>query len=528
MNNNFAQLGRYFRFVVRRERISSLIWGVCIAGSAAMFAALYPGLLPGQPEIVQMGVMMSNPAMVAMMGNVYGADQLSQASLMAQECLIWYLITIAVMNIFLINRHTRVDEEQGRLEIIRALPVGKLTGSTAVIVFALGVNILIGVATAGLLLLVNIGGTTVAGAFAYGFAISAVGFVFAGLTLLAAQLFSAANAVSGFSLGLMVLFYIMRALGDVSGSVLSVISPLGLGLKVEAFYRDAVTPILILFAEGVLITVSALLIGMVRDHGTGVIPARKGRAHASRFLRSPLGFAGRVSQGTALGWGAALFLLGASYGSVCGNIDGFVAGNELMKKVIGADGASAIIDNYVAMIFVVMSMVASVPVVLITLRMHGEEQRGRLEQIFARSVPREQLLGSFLLISLVTSVLAEFLLAIGLFLTAGGALPLDMLLKAGISYLPAIWVMGGLAVLLVGWLPKLTVLVWAVFGYTFFVMYFGRVVDVPKWIMSLTPFGNVPQLPVQEFTVVPLVVLTLIALVLAVIGVQGFKARDIG
>lgn len=527
MSNYFARFGRYLRFVSRRERIMSFVWIVCIAGSSAMFAALFPSLLPNQTEIVQMATTMSNPAMVAMMGNVYGMENLSQASVMAQECLVWFLIAIGVMNIFLINRHTRVDEELGRLEMFRAMPVGRLTGSLATIFFAFVVNLIIALLTGSLLLLLNIGGMTAGGAFVYGFAVGATGFVFACLTLLAAQLFSTAHGVSGFGFAALILFYILRALGDVADNALSYISPLGLGLKVEAFYRNDITPIIILLIEGIALMVIALIVGAVRDHGAGVLPARKGKANAARFLCTPLGFAWKLSFGTSLGWGIGLFLLGVSYGSVCSNINDFVAGNEMMQKVIGASDSNLLLDNYIAMIFMVMSMVASVPIVLTAIRIHAEEKRGRLEQIFARSVSRWRLYGCFILIAVMESIVMELLLTLGLYAASGGELALGSVLKAGLSYLPAIWTMAGLAILLVGILPNLTALVWAMFGYTFIVMYFGRIMDVPEWAVRITPFGNIRQLPVQEFSLTPLIILTLVAIAFTLFGVLRFKERDI-
>jgi ABC-2 type transport system permease protein len=180
------------------------------------------------------------------------------------------------------------------------------------------------------------------------------------------------------------------------------------------------------------------------------------------------------------------------------------------------------------MIYIVMSMVASVPIVLTAIRIHGEEKSGRLEQILAKSAGRVKLYGSFIVIAVIESIIMEFLLSIGLWAASGGELSLGPLLKTGFSYLPAIWVMAGLAVLLVGSLPKLTAVVWAVFGYTFIVMYFGRIMDVPEWAVRITPFGNIPQLPVQEFTIVPLIALTLIAVVFTALGVWRFKERDVG
>ncbi len=524
----FAKLYRYFIFLCRRERVASPIWIACIAGSAALFAAFYPGLLPDQAAIDQMAATMSNPAMVAMMGNVYGMENLTQASVMAQECLIWFLITAAIMNILLVNRHTRVDEELGRLEMFRAMPVGRLTGALAVIKFAFAINLLISLLTAALLLALNIGGTTAAGAFSFGFATGSVGLLFAALTLLAAQLFSTAHSVSGFSFAAMLLFYMLRASGDVSGSALSYISPLGLGLKVEAFYANDPLPIAVLLAESIVLTGIALAVNALRDHGAGVIPARAGKAHASPFLKSPLGYAWRITRGGALAWSVGMFLLGASYGSVCTELDAFIESSELMQKIVAQSGGNVLLDNYVAMIFVIMAMVTSVPVILAVLKIHAEEKRGRLEQIFARSVPRPKLYGAFLVVAVAESIALQFLLAAGLWATAEGELLLGELLKPAFVYLPAIWLMAGIAVLLVGILPKLTALIWAVFAYSFLILYMGRAMDLPEWTVKITPFGNVPQLPVQEFRLYPLLMMTALAILLSVVGIRRYSERDIG
>ena len=528
MGNNFARLGTYLLFLVRRERYMSAIWIVCLAGLVVLFASLYPPLLPTQTEMMQLAVTMDTPAMIAMMGKVYGMEQLSQASMMAQECLVWYLISIAIMNIFLVNRHTRVDEELGRLEMFRAMPVGRLTGSMATILFAFAVNLLIALFSAAGLIVLDIGGTTVEGALVLGFAIGAVGFVFAGLTLLAAQVFSTARGVSGFCFALIGVFYIMRALGDISGSALSLVSPIGLGLAIEAFYRNDVLPVVVLFAEGLIFSAVALVVCTIRDHGMGVIAARKGREHASRFLRSPLGLAWNLSRGTSIGWAVGMFLLAASYGSVCGDINRFVEGNDLLSQMLGADGSSIIIDNYIALIFAIMSLVVSIPVVLTVLRIHGEEKRGRLEQIFSKSVPRQRLYGCFILVALVESLVFELSLSTGLVAASGGELEMTPIILCGLSYLPAIWAVAGLAVLLVGYLPRLSALVWAIFAYTFIVLYFGKIMNVPEWAVRITPFGNIPNVPVEDFALMPLVVLTLVAVALALPGLKRFNERDIG
>jgi ABC-2 type transport system permease protein len=276
MSKVFANFGRYFMFICKRERVSSPIWlASCVCVFAGM-AALYPRFMTDEASSAALAAMMDTPAMVAMMGPAYGTDIYTPAIAMASQCLVWYLLAIAVMNIFLVNRHTRADEERGRLEMLIALPVGRLTGSLSTLAFAFALNFAISAITALSLIIMNIEGTSVAGALTFSFVIGAVGFLFAGLTLLFAQLFSTKAAVSGAGMAALGLFYILRASGDVSGDALSLISPLGLALKTEAFYANNLAPLFMLIAEGIIFSVAALFINAIRDHGSGIIHASKG------------------------------------------------------------------------------------------------------------------------------------------------------------------------------------------------------------------------------------------------------------
>ncbi len=69
------------------------------------------------------------------------------------------------------------------------------------------------------------------------------------------------------------------------------------------------------------------------------------------------------------------------------------------------------------------------------------------------------------------SILLQLLLPAGLWATAGGGLALGAMLKSALAYTPAIWLMAGITVLLVEVLPKWTFLIWAVFGYSFLILY---------------------------------------------------------
>ena len=526
-----ANFYRYARFVARRERVASLVWIAALTLSFAGIAAMYPGLFPTKESLLSLTATLNTPAMVAMMGPVYGLERINPAIAMSQECLQWFAIAMAVMNIFFVNRHTRVDEELGRHEMLASLPVGRLTGSAAVITAAFVLDVAISLLSAIGIIILKTEGVTATGALVYTFSIGMQGFVFAAITLLAAQLFSTARGCIGSSFALLGLSYVMRASGDMSGNVLSAISPMGLGLKVEAFYTNAFWPIAALLAEGVVITLVALVVNTRRDVGAGIFAARKGKQNASRFLQSPFGFAWRLSCGSFIAWAVAFLVLGAMYGTVIGELDSFVKGNDMIRQMIESQGATAsLAEAFLPMLCGIMAMLAAIPVIGAITRLRIEEKRGRMEQIYARAVSRAAMFASFATIAVVEAAVFTLLSTVGLYATSQstGLLSLKTLAGAAFVYLPAILTLAGVAAVLVGLLPKLISLTWALVCYAFLMMYFGRLFDVPQWAVRISPFGNVPQLPVQEFRAAPLVALCVIAFALTVAGYfAGYRRRDI-
>ncbi|MDR1450078.1 MAG: hypothetical protein LBI84_07765 [Propionibacteriaceae bacterium] len=525
-----ANFFRLMVFIARRERIASSIWIAALVLSSVGLAALYPGLFPDQAALDAMATTLNTPAMTALMGPVYGLGQLTPAMAFAQQCLAWFAIAAAIMNIFFVIRHTRADEELGRQDMLAALPVGKLATATAVLLSALILNGVVALLSWALLLAVGVEGTTAAGAAVYALSAGLQGVLFAAVALLAAQLLSTARAAAGLSFALLGLSYLARAQGDMDGDVLSYVSPLGLGLKVEAFYADNLAPLAVLAAEALALAAGALVVNARRDVGAGVIPARPGRKQASRFLRGPLGLAWRLSRNTCLAWAAGLFLLSASYGAVIGQLDSFASDNDMIRQMLEAQGgAASLTEGFIALLCAIMALSATVPVIATVSRWRSEEKRGRLDPVLARAVPRERLFGSFLAVAAAEAVCFPVLTVTGLYAAARptGLVDLGQLAQAAFVYVPASLAMAGLTALAVGLLPRLASLAWLLLAYSFVAVYFGPLFDLPKWAARLSPFGNVPQLPVQPFAAAPLLALLALAALSAAAGLQGLRRRDI-
>jgi ABC-2 type transport system permease protein len=201
----------------------------------------------------------------------------------------------------------------------------------------------------------------------------------------------------------------------------------------------------------------------------------------------------------------------------------------IQQMLQGHGGASTLADAFIAMLNGILALLISVPLINCITRLRNEEKRGRLESIIATSVSRKSIFWSFILVAVLESVVLTFFGALGLYAAASpsGLVEFGTLMKAAFVYLPALFVMISFAVFLIGMFPKLISLAWIMFGYSFLVFYFGRMFSLPEIALRVTPFGNIPQLPVQAFSFLPLVILCVIAVGFCALGIIGFEKRDI-
>ena len=112
-------------------------------------------------------------------------------------------------------------------------------------------------------------------------------------------------------------------------------------------------------------------------------------------------------------------------------------------------------------------------------------------------------------------------------LTTGDAALAGRLFGGALAYAPALWATAGVAVALYGWLPRWTVLAWAVPGYGFVTGHLGPVLGLPGGFERLSPFGPVPRLPAEPVDWTAPVVLTAVAAGLTALGLAGFRRRDL-
>ncbi|WP_077624394.1 ABC transporter permease [Sediminibacillus massiliensis] len=525
-----AKMGSLSRFIFRLDRFRILVWIIALTFFTIIVPTAFRDLYGSQEERDAMAQTMANPAMTAMTGPA-DLSNYTMGVMTAHQMLLMTAAVVGLMSILLVTRHTRADEEDGRLEMIRALPTGRLS--------YLNASLLVITLTCGGLALINglglyalgIESMNLEGSLLYGTALGATGTFFAGVTAVFAQLSDSSRGTIGYSISVLLIAYLFRAVTDVSNEGLSWISPLAWVTKAEVYDTNNWWPIVLMITVSFVLYIAANYLNAIRDLDRGFLPSKPGRTNASRFLQSPIGLALRLQRTGIISWAIGMYVLGASYGSVLGDLESFFSENETMKQLLQPAEGVTLVEQFIPMLMIVVSLLATVPPVMAANKLRGEEKKDRIVNILARSVSRKKLLGSYFLISVINGFVMISLAAFGLW-SAGtamveGGLSFEMIIGAALSYYPAMLVMIGVAILLIGVFPKTTSFIWLYVFYSFIVLYLGGLFQFSDWIGKISPFGHVPQIPIEDFAYMPLILLTVLAFVLIIIGFIGFNKRDI-
>ena len=253
MSEKFNNTLNLIKHIFKREWKITLIWLIILIGLTLGVATVFSDLYGNAADRMGMAETMSNPAMVALIGPSYGLDNYTNGIMYTQMMLLFSIIAVAIMNIFLVIRYTRKDEEGGRLEVVRSLPVGKLSDLFATMIVCISINLILALISGLGLYFLNIESMSLTGSLLYGTSLGVSGILFGGVTALFSQMSSTSRGSLGYSFIFLGIAYIIRAIGDVSIEALSFISPLGIVMRIEAYASNYWWPIIILLALSVII-----------------------------------------------------------------------------------------------------------------------------------------------------------------------------------------------------------------------------------------------------------------------------------
>ncbi|MBT2399418.1 ABC transporter permease [Streptomyces sp. ISL-100] len=498
------------------------VWVAAVAGivtSGTGSIEKFYGTPEKRADLVQS--LTTNGSLRAMYGPAFGD---SLGAIVAWRFAGFAAVLAAVMSLIIVIRHTREEEETGRQELISSAMVGRRAPLTAALLAAL-------VANTALALLVTAGlaGPTgsASGALAVGLTVAATGMLFASTAAIVAQLTESARFAKGMTAGVLGAAFVLRAAGDSAtndgSSVLTWLSPLGWAENVRPYAGERWWALLLIGAAVLVQGVVAYTLAGRRDVGMSFLPTRPGPASGS--VATAGGLARRLQRGSVLGWSAGFGLAGLVFGGMVEGAADLVGGNEqaaaIFERMGGQTGMS---QAFLASMVGMFGMVAALYVVASVLRLHAEETSQRAEPVLANAVGRLRWAADHLAIAFGGAAL--IMLVAGLGLAAGHGRELVPTLAASLAQLPAIWLLGGLAVLLYGALPRAAVAAWAVAGLALALGWIGPALELPRSVMNLSPFSHLPKLPGTEMEWTPRLLMTLGAVALVGAGLAGLRRRD--
>src|SRR5699024_5065531 len=113
---------------------------------------------------------MENPAMTAMVRPGDLANY-TVGAMTAHQMLLMTSLVVGLMSILLVTRRTRTDEEAGRIEMIRSLPVGRLSNLHATWLVLILTHVLLALVTGFGLFALGIESMDLEGSLLYGAAL---------------------------------------------------------------------------------------------------------------------------------------------------------------------------------------------------------------------------------------------------------------------------------------------------------------------------------------------------------------------
>lgn len=526
--------GELARFSLRRNRILLPVWiyALTVIAISGGYGIKLVYKTPASRASLAASVY-HDQALSFLYGQLHGS---SLGNIVSWRYLTYAGLAAGLMSIFLVVRHTRADEETGRLELVGSTVVGRHAPLAVAMILASVANLVVFVlATAAL----SAGGLPFAGSAAFGLAEAGCGLVFAALAAIAAQVSGTARGARGMSIAALGFFFLLRGVGDSGGghglSWLTWLTPIGWAEQVRPYAPER------WWVLGLCLAVTLAGVGVAyglaarRDQGSGLVQPRPGPAEAGPLLSGPLGLAWRLQRASLAGWVAGFLAGGIAIGVVANGIGQLIgASSAVDKALLKIGGQAALVNAYLAACTSLWGLIAATYAVSALLRLRSEEADWRAEPILAEPVRRLWWSGSHLLV--VAFGTAAVLVAGGIGMGLGYGLAISdtgtqvlRLIGAGLAQLPAALAVAGVAAVFFGLRPRWSSPVgWTAAAICGVIGIFGPAFNLSQSVLDISPFTHVPKLPGGVFSATPLIWMSVFTLAVAAVGQAGLRRRDIG
>ena len=539
--NKMTGTWQLIKLILRRDRIKLPIWILSIS----LFLLYMIPLLKnsyGTPESLQTlyDTFRINPAGLLLTGMM---DAPTFGALFTIETVLWWGFAIIFMNTLLVIRHTRQNEETGAQELIMSTNVHRNASAVAVIIVAFFANLILGILIALGMITLSDGDALWSNSqvLLYSSGMTLLGFVWAIIALIVAQLVESARSVNGILAGLIGISFLLRGIGDFLGQInsaglvqpnwISNLSPFGWIQATRSLTFPDWQPLLI----PIIFIIIALPIAFVmlnrRDIGSGLLPSRKGRACAGIFRRSALGLTCYLQRNIFFGWLIGVISMTAICGALVSQMSNVYDSSPQLAQVISAmGGTGAQIPVFLSAMLMIVILMTIAYAIQSSSKLKSEEFSGHLENLITTKLSRiGWLLRHFFVILtgiLIILIVAGFTLGLATNLS-GENVNIGEYILAALSYFPVVSIFAAGYICLFGLFPRIAgLLIWIYFGFVTFVSWIGELINLPKWLNNFSPLHYVASAPAENIKIQPLIIIALIAIILTIIGIVSWRQRD--
>lgn len=527
--NASTGFGIMVRFILRRNWLRMLIWLVVLAGMVVLVIDSQRELFPTQADRDAYALVANTPAIAALTGLPYAAGTLGGIL----NIKLWMTMAIALSFavIFLVTRNGRAEEEAGRTELLRAGVLGNhaysLANWTVFSVFA----ILVGLASAGAAISQEL---PVDGALTMGASFAATALVFLGVSAVAGQLTRTSGGANGLASTVLGISYLVRAVADVQGegenaSWLTWLSPIGWAQQSRSYGDNNWWPLLLCVGAAVILLVVALALERGRDLGAGLIPERVGPRSASAALRTQTGLTIRLQRGSIIGWSVGIVVFAMFFGGVATAMADLLSGDSPIAQAF-LGGSKNILDGLLGFFLMANALLVAAFVLQSADSIRAAESKGRTEMQWSSAISRIRWAAARMVVPAVWSLVLLAVSGAAIGATFGAAVGQPdqawRFLGASVAYWPSALLVIGVVVLCAAMIPRAAAAVtWALYAVAVILSMFGDLFGLPDWVINNTPFTAIPRLG-MDFTVLPLVVVTALAVITGGIGLWVLRNRD--
>jgi ABC-2 type transport system permease protein len=429
-------------------------------------------------------------------------------------------------------RAIRAEEDAGRAELVLSGVVGRRRAFFAQITA-------IGAGTAVLWLTTFVafaaGEVPMRGAAYLALAIVSTVPVFVGVGAVASQLAPTKRLATALSTAVLAIALALRTVAATSDGNLEWLrwaTPLGWASELRPFADPQPVVLLLPAATGAFLLVAAGVLAVRRDVGRGLLPSRDTAPPRLRLLGSPVAQALRSERAGLVAWLLAVGAFALLMGLISAAATPDVISEEVQRQLEKLGVESVVTPSgWLGFSFIFFLLAVSLFCCMQLGAIRSEEADQRLETLLALPVHRRGWLAGRLLLSAAGA--AAVALAAGVLAWAGAAsqgagVSLPAMIGAGINCLPTALLFLGLGALAFAFAPRpSTSIAYGLVAVAFVWEMFGALLEVPDWLLALSPFHDVGLVPAEPFEAVGAAAMLAIAAVAGIVAVWRFERRDL-